>query len=191
MLIGALMLILQTVAGFFTMMLLVRTVMRYMRISFVNQIGQFVLATTNWAVAPFQRILPSIVKIDLSSLVPAWLIEVALTILLAILSGRHLGAPAAVLLGACVLGAMELISSGLMLLMGIVIISAILSWVNPYAPVAPMLNQLIRPFLQPFRRLLPPVAGVDLSPLVLILLLQVLQFLLQGFKGNFYTLLYL
>jgi len=191
MLTGALMLILQTVAGFFTMMLLVRTFMRYQRISFVNQIGQFVLATTNWAVAPFQRVLPSVAKVDLSSLLPAWLIELVLTITLAILNGRNLGAPASLLLGASILGALELVSSGLMLLMGLVIISAVLSWVNPYAPIAPMLNQLIRPFLTPFRRLLPTVANVDLSPLVLILILQVLQFLLQGFKGSFYPMLFL
>lgn len=191
MLIGVLILVLQTIAGFFTMMLLVRTIMRYMRISFVSPIGPFVLATTNWAAAPFQRLLPNIAKLDLSSLIPAWLIEVLLIIILAVLSGRHLGTPTTVLLGAGILGALELLSSGLMLLMGVVIISAILSWVNPYAPVAPILNQLTRPFLQPFRRLLPPVAGVDLSPLVLLLVLQVLQFLLQGFKNNFYPMLYM
>ena len=58
--------------------------------------------------------------------------------------------------------------------MGIVLLSAILSWVNPQAPFAPTLNALTRPFLAPVRRIIPLVGGVDLSPLVILIVVQVL-----------------
>ena len=59
------------------------------------------------------------------------------------------------------------------LLMGVVLMSAILSWVNPYAPMAGVINALAEPFLRPFRRVIPLIGGVDLSPIAFFLLLQV------------------
>lgn len=183
MLIGVLSMIIQTVAGFFTMVLLVRTAMRFMRISFVSQLGQFVLATTNWVVNPLQRILPSIGRVDLCSLVPAWLIQVLLAMVLALLNMRSINL--AVFSGAAaIVGALNLLSIALMLLSGVVIVAAILSWVNPYAPIVPLLNSLIAPFLTPFRKIMPPISGVDLSPLLLLLVLQILQFVLQGSSNS-------
>lgn len=182
---GALILVLQAVAGFFTMLLLVRVFMRYMRISFIGQFGQFVLATTNWAVRPFQRILPIVAAIDLASLIPAWLIQAALAFVIALLTPVPLGTPLAILAGSGIVGALELVSTALMLLMGAVILGAVLSWVNPYAPIIPMLSQLTRPFLRPFQRLIPAVSGIDLSPLVLLVVIQVLLFVLQRLSAEF------
>ncbi|MDQ7990633.1 MAG: YggT family protein [Candidatus Dactylopiibacterium sp.] len=174
MLIGTFVLILQAVASFFTALLLVRTVMRFQRISFIGQLGQFVLATTNWAVRPFQKILPTVGRLDLSSLFPAWLIQVALVLLLRALAG---GADLAMLLPvALVAGTLGLIKTGLQMLMWIVIIGAVLSWVNPYSPFAGPVNAFTRPFLEPIRRVVPLIANVDLSPLVLVLVIQILLF---------------
>lgn len=166
--------LLQTAASFFTMLLLVRTAMRWMRISFVNQVGQFVLATTNWVVVPVQRVFRSVGRLDLSSLIPAWLLQVLLVLLVAALQGYGFADPASALLRAMGLGAVELIRSALYLLMFIVIVSAVISWVNPRAPMAPVLNTLSRPFLDPIRRIVPLVANVDLSPMVLLIILQLL-----------------
>ncbi len=69
--------------------------MRWMRISFVNQIGQFVLVTTNWAVMPLQRVLPSVGRLDLSSLVPAWLLQVILVLVVAAVQGFSFDDPLA------------------------------------------------------------------------------------------------
>lgn len=174
MLAGTLALILQAVLGFFTALLLVRTAMRFMRISFVGQLGQFVLATTNWAVLPFQKVVPGLGRLDLCSLLPAWLIQVLLVLMLRLLDGASFDPmllPAALLLG--LLG---LVRAGLYMLMWVVILSAVLSWVNPHAPLAGPLNAFTRPFLRPFRRVLPPLAGVDLSPLLLLLVLQILLY---------------
>jgi YggT family protein len=70
-------------------------------------------------------------------------------------------------------GLVETLRLAIYLAMGVVIMSAILSWVNPYAPIAPVFNQLASPLLRPAQRLIPPIGGVDLSPLVVLLLLQV------------------
>jgi YggT family protein len=67
----------------------------------------------------------------------------------------------------------------LVMLMVMTILQAILSWVNPYAPIAPALEQLTRPFLDPIRRILPLFGGVDLSPLVLLLVVQFLMSLVD------------
>jgi YggT family protein len=69
--------------------------------------------------------------------------------------------------------------SGIYLAMGLVVVQAILSWVNPNAPMAPAIRQLSEPLLAPFRRRLPAMGGVDLSPLALFLLLQILLILID------------
>ncbi|HEX2761829.1 MAG TPA: YggT family protein, partial [Rhizomicrobium sp.] len=75
----------------------------------------------------------------------------------------------------------------LYLVFGIVILTAIMSWVNPYAPMAPVLNALARPFLAPFQRFIPPIGGVDLSPIALIIVLQLLLGLLSGLRYSFFA----
>lgn len=182
--------ILDAVAGFFTMLLLVRTTMRAMRISFVNQLGQFVLATTNWLVLPCQRVLPSVGRIDTSSLVPAWAIQALLVLLPYLFSGRELGNPAMAMVGVLTISAFALLRVALQLLMGIVIVGALLSWVNPFSPLAPAINTLTRPFLAPFRRIVPPIQGIDLSPLALLLVVQVLLTVLQSAGVRFSFLLF-
>jgi YggT family protein len=70
----------------------------------------------------------------------------------------------------------------LYLLIGAVLVSAIFSWVNPYAPLAAMFNAVSQPLLRPFQRFIPPIGGVDLSPLVLLLLLQIGLMLLERLR---------
>lgn len=175
MLLGTLALILRAVAGFFTALLLVRTMMRFQRISFVSQLGQFVLATTNWAVRPFIGWVPGLGRLELSSLLPAWGIQCLLALALGVLGGAG-GAPLQLLLAALGYGSLALVQVALQMLFWVVVVSAVLSWVNPYVPLAGPLNAFTRPFLAPFRRILPPLAGVDLSPMLLLLVLQIILY---------------
>ena len=71
------------------------------------------------------------------------------------------------------------------LLMGIVLIQVILSWVNPFSPIASILNELSRPFLEPLRRVLPTIGNVDLSPLAFLLILQIVMMVLQSLMPGF------
>lgn len=175
MLLGTLALIIKAIAGFFTAMLLIRTVMRFLRISFVSQLGQFVLATTNWAVLPFQKILPGVGRLDLCSLLPALLLQMLVVLVLTLLA-KGVGEPLGLLLATLLYGVLGLLRTALEMLFWVVILSAALSWINPHAPLAGPLNAFTRPFLTPFRKILPPVANVDLSPLLLLLLLQIVLY---------------
>ena len=136
-----------------------------------NPISQFVAALTDWLVGPLRRLIPPGRTMDWASLVAALLVA-ALTALLffVVVGGVSVPNPGAVLF----LAVVWLIRWTIWLVIGLVIVQAILSWVNPYAPLAPAIQQLTQPFLAPIRRFVPLVGGVDLSPLVLIVLLQVL-----------------
>lgn len=178
MLTNLLLLILEAVTGFFVFLLLIRFYMQWLRVSFRNQLGQFVVTVTDWLVRPARRIVPGLFGLDMPSLAGALVLHSSyLTIafwLKRFSFGAHAGIAIPVILTVALL---ELMRFSVFLIIGIVLVSAVLSWVNPHAPLAPMFNSLARPFLRPFRRMIPPIANVDLSPLVLLLLLQVVLML--------------
>lgn len=188
---GILLLIVNFTFSFITMLLLARFFMQWQRVSFRNQLGQFVLTTTDWAVKPMRRVIPGLFGLDLASLVPAWAFQTVLAFIELSLRGASLdGGVFGVLLGLAGLGLIELLRMALYLVMAVVLISAVLSWVSPHAPAAPVFHGLAAPFLRPFRRLLPTIANVDLSPLLLLLLLQVLLMVLGETRGAFAPLLF-
>jgi YggT family protein len=88
------------------------------------------------------------------------------------------------------LGLIEVVQMAIYLIFAIVLISAVFSWVSPRAPAAFVFHSLADPFLRPFRRIIPPISNVDLSPLVLLLALQILLMLLGGVRGSFAPLLF-
>jgi YggT family protein len=171
--------LLDAVIGFLTIALLLRFYMQAFRVSFNNQIGSFIVQLTNWLVKPLRRVLPGWYGLDLASLLPAYLLQMLL--LLAVVSMRIGidGMPIESLLGRLLWeGALATLCQSIYILIGALIVQAVISWVNPYSPLAPPVAQLTRPFLRPIQRLVPPIAGIDLSPLMAILLAQmVLMFL--------------
>jgi len=190
MLANVLLLILNTVVGFITLMLLSRFFMQWQRVSFRNQIGHFVVTTTDWVVRPLRRFIPGLFGLDMASLLPAWAFQTALVFIELVLRGVPLADnPASVLLGVWGLGLVELLRMMIYLVFAIVLVSAVLSWVGPYSPAAPIVNALAEPFLRPFRRIVPTIANVDLSPLVLLLVLQILLMVLGNLRGGFTPLL--
>lgn len=172
-------LILESLVGFLTTLLLFRFYMQLFRVSFGNQIGGFVLHLTNWLVLPLRRIIPSAAGLDLASLLPAFLLQAVLMIaLISVRAGVSILTPDIALL--IVFRAfIAILRISVYLLMGVLILQAILSWVNPYSPLSRPLTQMTHPFLQPIRRIIPPLSGIDLSPLVAILLAQVVLVFLQ------------
>ena len=179
MLTNLLLLILEAVSGFFVILLLMRFYMQWLRVSFRNQLGRFVVATTDWIVQPARRFIPGVFGLDLPSLLAALALHggyLAIAFWLKHFSfGAHAGIAVMVVLA---IAAVELVRFSAYLLIGAVLIAAVLSWVNPHAPLAPLFNNLSRPFLKPIQRVLPPIANVDLSPLVLLLALQIFLMLL-------------
>jgi YggT family protein len=156
------------VASFFVFMLLARFHFQWLRVPFRNPVGEFVLATTNWIVMPARRAIPGLAGLDLASLFLAWVVQgVGLWLQAAILGAEPgVGMIAAVAL-------VDLLRYSLYILVFAVIVQAVLSWVNPYTPLAPAFDTITRPFLRPLRRYVPPVGNVDLTPLVLLVILYV------------------
>lgn len=147
---------------------LLRMYMQYQRVPFGNPVGRFVFALTDWLVLPLRRIVPSRGRIDVASLVGAFLIELAQFVLLWLMLERATGL--AVLPVLALFGMVRLVISGLT---GLVIVYAILSWVQSDSPLVDVIDRLCAPLLRPFRRYIPLVGGIDLSPLALLVLLQV------------------
>ncbi len=175
MLAQALQFLLESIGNFFVLALLLRFYLQLTRAPFRNPFAQFVVALTDFAVKPLRRIVPGLAGMDLSSLLGAWLIEFILLFAVLTLSGFPLlVAGFGVITGVAFWAAIKLIGLTLYILMGAVLIQALLSWVNPYTPLAPLLNALAEPLLRPVRRIVPMVGGVDLSSLVVLLAIQLI-----------------
>jgi YggT family protein len=168
------------VASFFIYLLLARFLMQWLRVPFRNPLGEFVIAATNWLVLPARRVVPSLAGLDLASLLLAWLLQALLLYVLYLLAGLELGAAIGAL---AVFALFDLVRFAIYLFIFVLIVQAVLSWVNPYSPVGPLFDALTRPFLRPIRRVVPPLGSVDLSPLVLIVLLQVLLIPLEHLRA--------
>lgn len=171
----AILFLLDSIASFLSVLLLLRLFMQMFRVSFANPIGAFVVQLTNWLVTPLRRVLPGVFGIDLASLLPAYLLQVALlAALIGLRGGLYLNVPEMLigfLLWQALLATLRLC---VYVMIGALIAQAVLSWVNPYSPLAPPVNQFTRPLLAPIQRVLPPLGMFDLSPLVAILVLQLL-----------------
>lgn len=171
----ALLFLLDSVVSFFCALFLLRFLMQALRVSFAGQIGDVVVRLTDWAVKPLRRAIPGFGGFDWASVVAALALQLALSALIVGLFGNGLNHDgASIVLMAFWFAIRALLRLTIYLFIGALILQAVLSWVNPHSPVAYPVNQLTRPLLAPFRRIIPPISGIDLSPLVVILLLQAL-----------------
>ncbi len=174
-------LIVDTVATVLAALLLLRFWMQAVRVRPPYSLGQFIFKLTDWLVLPLRRVLPGWGGIDWASLVGAVLVALlAMAIELGVRSA--FSADAWLLLS--LLTVLHWIVYGFI---GLIVIEVIFSWVNPDAPLAPLVRALNEPLMRPFRRVIPPIAGVDLSPIVAFLVLRIVLFaadnLLLGLIG--------
>jgi YggT family protein len=155
---------------------LLRLLLQLSRADFRNPIAQAVLRLTSWLVLPLRRVLPPLGRIDTASLVAVLLAQVAATaVVFVMLTGVAM--PLGPLL---VNAARDLIVATIQLYTVAIVVYALLSFIAPgtYSPAVGLLSSLCNPLLQPVRRVLPPIGGLDFSPLVLILALQALKILI-------------
>lgn len=169
----ALRLVLDTLFGLFTYAFLLRFVMQWQRAPFRNPIGQAVVALTDWAVAPLRRVLPAFGKQDGATLVLALLAQFLWLLATALLLGR-VPVGGGVALSLLLLAPIELVKAAIWVAIVAIVVQAVLSWTAPHGPLAGLLNAMTFRLLAPIRRLIPPLGGtLDLSPLIAIVLLQV------------------
>lgn len=175
MLAGALIFLVQTALGLFTTALLLRFYLQWARAPYRNPLSDFLNALTDFAVRPARRIVPGLWGLDLATLVLAWLAQLTELFIVLGIKGYALGTATGSALAALVmLSALMMIKLALYIVIVTVLIQAVLSWVNPYSPLAPLLNSMTKPFLRVFQKLIPPIGNVDLSPLFVIIVCQLL-----------------
>ena len=126
-------------------------------------------------VRPARRVIPGLWGLDLATLLLAWLTEVIQIWLVLAVKGYAPGSAVGAALAALgALGAVQLATLTVYILMAAFIMQAVLSWVAPNSPLAPLLTTVTRPLVRPIQRLVPPVANVDLSPLVALIICQLI-----------------
>ena len=175
-------LLLEVAAGLIAGTCLLRLYMQYQRIPMSvrsgNPLAKFIFALTDWLVLPLRRVIPAAGRWDLASLVGAFLVQLAQFLILWTLTGMAAG-----LLSVVVLAAFGLVRMAISGMTALVIIYAILSWVQTRSAAADFLERLVLPVLIPIRRVVPLVGGIDLSPLVLLLILQVAGIVLGSIQA--------
>lgn len=160
-------LIVDTVAILLAAILLLRFWMQAIRVRPPVQVAQFTFQLSDWLVRPLRRLLPGVAGLDWASLAATYLVA-----LLALLVELWTVADYSVVT-ILALSILRLVQWMLYGLMGLLIVDAIFSWVNPHAPLAPFVHALNDPLLRPLRRFIPLVGNIDLSPLVALILIQI------------------
>lgn len=158
----------------------IRFLLAWTRADFYNPISQFLVTITNPVLVPLRRIIPSFGSVDTASIVLAFglkLLEIALLVWLVGLDAN--------LVTLAKIAILELAKLVIWIYIVAVIVQAVLSWVAPGGqyynnPVASLLQSLTAPLLRPVQRVMPPLGGIDLSPLVVIILLNIVLIVLQS-----------
>ncbi|MDR2876689.1 MAG: YggT family protein [Chromatiales bacterium] len=166
--------LLDTAFSLFILMVLLRFLLQVARADFYNPICQFLVKATNPLLRPLRRVIPGMWGIDIASIVLMIALQILALWLVQLIGGRSM-APA----GLFLLSISELLALALNTLLVTIIIQAIISWTNPsaYNPLVSILYSINDPVLRPIRRLLPDMGGIDFSPLLLLLLIQLMKML--------------
>jgi YggT family protein len=150
-----------------------RFYMQWARVPFRNPFAQFIVKVTDFAVRPARRVIPGLFGLDLSSLLLFLLAELLLIVAVLAVAGYPFGpAGAQAWPGIGLLALASALRLAIYICMGLVLIQAVMSWVNPFSPFASVFHALTQPLCGPFRRIIPEIGGVDLSPLAVIVLMQ-------------------
>ncbi|MBC7501297.1 MAG: YggT family protein [Herminiimonas sp.] len=160
-------LIVDTVAAVLAGVLLLRFWMQAIRVRAPAPVAQFAFQLSDWLVHPLRKLIPGVGGYDWASLLGAVLVALIATAI-----DVSLGADFSVR-AILLLTLLRMIQWVLYGFMGLIIIEAVFSWVNPQAPLAPFVRALTDPLLRPLRRIVPLIGNIDLTPLVALLLLQI------------------
>jgi len=176
-------LLLEVAAGLLTVVCLLRLYMQHQRIPMSarsgNPMGPFMFALTDWLVLPLRRLLPAVGRWDTASLAAAFVVQLVLFGLQWLMLGGGAG-----WIGVPVLALFGVARMAISALTGLVIIYAVLSWVQTQSQLSDLLERLVAPALTPIRKMVPLVGGVDLSPLALLVLLQIAAIVLGALQAS-------
>ena len=167
--------LIQTLFGFYILVVMLRFLLQWARADFYNPLVQFLVKLTNPPLLPLRRFIPGFMGLDMAAVVLMLALQIVELMLVLSMSGHG-----ASLISLVVLSVADLLGLLINVFFWAVIIQAIMSWFNPdpRQPVVSLLYQLTYPILRPVRNLLPPISGLDLSPILVIIVLQLLKMLL-------------
>ncbi|MDH5469602.1 MAG: YggT family protein [Gammaproteobacteria bacterium] len=172
--------LISTLFSLYILAVMLRFLLGMVRADFYNPISQFLVKITNPLLVPLRKIIPGAGKVDVAAII---LMLVLQLIMLAIIVALRGVTPPLLTLLLAAIG--ELVILAINIFLFAIIVQVIISWVNPgsYNPVNGLLNSLTSPVMRPIQRLLPPMSGIDLSPLFALIGLQVLKMLIQPLLG--------
>lgn len=161
--------LIQTLFGIYEVIILLRFLLQVVRADFYNPVSQFIVKATSLPLRPLRRLIPGVAGIDMASLVLLLLVLIIELLLLSLVANL----PMPTLPGLIALALVELLKLVIYVFLFSVFVLAILSWISPggYNPVANLLYQITAPLMRPARQLLPPMGGLDLSPMVVMIVL--------------------
>jgi YggT family protein len=167
--------VLQTLGSLYLMVVLLRFILQLVRADFYNPLSQFIVRATQPLLKPLRRIIPSVAGLDIASLVLALLVQLVLVALTMLLAYGTTGSPVQLLTWSLI----SMTALFINIFFYALIISVILSWVaqGSHNPAALLVNQLCEPLLMPFRRLLPSLGGLDLSPIFAFMAIKLVDML--------------
>ena len=183
-LIEALIYIIQTLGSLYLLIVLLRFILQLVRADFYNPLSQFIVKATQPLVTPLRRVIPGFAGLDLASLVLAIVVQLLLMVITLTLMGYNVGGFILQLLVWSLIGVTSLF---LKVFFFALIISVILSWVAPgsYNPGAQLVNQICEPLLAPFRKLLPNLGGLDISPIFAFITINLIdRFVIGGLAAS-------
>jgi YggT family protein len=167
--------LLQTLFGLYILAVMLRFLLQWVRADFYNPLVQFLVRVTNPLLVPLRRFIPGLMGLDMAAVVLMLGLQIIELLLVLVLIGYSANLP-----GLVVLAVAELVGLLISVFFWGVIIQAILSWINPDPrhPIMVLLYQLTEPVLRPARGILPPISGLDLSPILVLVALQLVKLIL-------------
>lgn len=175
----ALIFIIDTLARLYLLVLLLRFWLPVLRVDFRNPIAQGILRLTSPIVIPVRRIIPPIDRLDTATVLIAFALQYLTVLAILAVSGVTAG-----FVPIAITSLIDLVSLSLNLFTFAIFIHIILSWIAPgtYNPATAFITMLVQPLLRPFRNRIPSLGGLDLSPLIVIILLQACILLVSDYK---------
>ena len=172
-----LMYLVQTVFSLFLIAVILRFILQLVRADFYNPISQFLVKVTNPLLVPLRRIIPGVAGVDVAAVLLALVVQTIAIVLTYVLVGQPLPAIPNLVIWA----ALGLVALVVNIYFFALLAMIILSWVAPGSnnPALFLLHQITEPVMAPFRKMLPPMGGLDLSPILLFILINIIQISLR------------
>ena len=170
-------LVIQTVGSLYLFIVILRFLLQLARADFYNPISQFAVKATNPALLPLRRMIPGVFGVDIASLLLGLVLQFIVIEVCALMLGYAFINPLSVLLW----GLIGILSMIITIYFWGLLIVVIISWVAPHSshPALMLLRQLVEPVMAPFRRIMPDMGGIDISPIFAFLVLNIVQVLVR------------